>query len=104
MGAETENGQLAKKILDDYMKGFQERNPNLYVFSAHLHMDEATPHLHIDFVPFTTGSKRGLDTRVSMKGALKQQGFIGTGRSDTERAQWQNQKRKHYQKLCFRMA
>ena len=38
MGAETENGQLAKKILDDYMKGFQERNPNLYVFSAHLHI------------------------------------------------------------------
>ena len=88
MGAMTEYGQVAKKILDEYMKGFQDRNPNLYVFSAHLHMDEATPHLHIDFVPFTTGSKRGLDTRVSMKGALKQQGFIGTGRSNTERAQW----------------
>ena len=53
MGAETENGQLAKKILDEYMKGFQDRNPNLYVFSAHLHMDEATSHLPIDFVPFT---------------------------------------------------
>ena len=88
MGAMTEYGQVAKKILDEYMKGFQDRNPNLYVFSAHLHMDETTPHLHIDFVPFTTGSKRGLDTRVSMKGALKQQGFIGTGRSNTERAQW----------------
>ena len=88
MGAETENGQLAKKILDEYIQGFQDRNPNLYVFSAHLHMDEATPHLHIDFVPFTTGSKRGLDTRVSMKGALKQQGFNGTGRSDTELNQW----------------
>jgi len=90
MGAEAENGQLAKKILDEYMKGFQERNPNLYVFSAHLHMDEATPHLHIDFVPFTTDSKRGLDTRVSMKGALKQQGFSGTGRSDTELNQWRD--------------
>ena len=65
MGATTEDGQLAKTILDKYMQGFQERNPNLYVFSAHLHMDEATPHLHIDFVPFTTGSKRGLETRVS---------------------------------------
>ena len=101
MGAMTENGQLAKKILDEYMKGFQDRNPNLYVFSAHLHMDEATPHLHIDFVPFTTGSKRGLDTRVSMKGALKQQGFIGTGRSDTERAQWAESEKEALSKIMF---
>lgn len=70
------------------MKTFQERNPNLYVFSAHLHMDEATPHLHIDFVPFTTGSKRGLETRVSLKKALEAQGFIGNGRSDTECNRW----------------
>ncbi len=70
MGAGSENGQVARQILDEYYHGFQERNPNLYVFSAHIHMDEATPHLHIDFVPFTTGSKRGLDTRVSLKQAL----------------------------------
>ena len=101
MGAMTENGQLAKKILDEYMKEFQDRNPNLYVFSAHLHMDEATPHLHIDFVPFTTGSKRGLDTRVSMKGALKQQGFIGTGRSDTERAQWAESEKEALSKIML---
>ena len=65
-GSETEIGEQAKAALDEYFQGFQERNPNLYVFSAHLHMDEATPHIHIDFVPFTTGSKRGLDTRVSL--------------------------------------
>lgn len=88
MNAESENGQLARKILDEYYKGFQERNPNLYVFSAHLHMDEATPHLHIDFVPFTTGSKRGLDTRVSLKQALAAQGFKGGSRGDTEWSQW----------------
>lgn len=75
MSAESENGQLARQILDEYYRGFQERNHNLKVFSAHLHMDEATPHLHIDFVPFTTGSKRGLDTRVSLKQALAAQGF-----------------------------
>ena len=101
MGAMTENGQLAKIILDEYMKGFQDRNPMLYVFSAHLHMDEATPHLHIDFIPFTTGSKRGLDTRVSMKGALKQQGFIGMGRSDTERAQWAESEKEALSKIML---
>ena len=88
MSAGSENGQLARKILDEYYHGFQERNPNLYVFSAHIHMDEATPHLHIDFVPFTTGSKRGLDTRVSLKQALAAQGFKGGSRGDTEWSQW----------------
>lgn len=88
MSAESENGELARQILDEYYSGFQERNPNLKVFSAHLHMDEATPHLHIDFVPFTTGSKRGLDTRVSLKQALAAQGFKGGTRGDTEWNQW----------------
>ena len=88
MNAESENGELAKQILDEYMQTFQERNPHLRVFSAHLHMDEATPHLHIDFVPFTTGSKRGLDTRVSLKQALAAQGFKGGTRGDTEWNQW----------------
>ena len=88
MAAESENGELAEKILDEYIKGLQERNPNLKVFSAHLHMDEATPHLHIDFVPFTTGSKRGLDTRVSLKQALLSQGFKGTSKGDTEWNRW----------------
>ncbi len=88
MSAESENGELARQILDEYYRGFQERNPQLKVFSAHLHMDEATPHLHIDFVPFTTGSKRGLDTRVSLKQALAAQGFKGGTRGDTEWNQW----------------
>ena len=88
MGAKTAEGQMAAKILDEYMKGFQERNPTLRVFSAHLHMDEATPHLHIDFVPYITGSKRGLDTRVSLKQALSALGFKGGTRMETELNQW----------------
>ena len=88
MGSETMEGQLAAKILDEYMKGFQERNPALRVFAAHLHMDETTPHLHVDFVPYTTGSKRGLDTRVSLKQALSALGFKGGTRIETELNQW----------------
>lgn len=88
MSSESENGLLSQRILDEYYQGFQERNPYLKVFSAHLHMDEATPHLYIDFVPFTTGSKRGLDTRVSLKQALANQGFKGGTRGDTEWNQW----------------
>lgn len=88
MAAESEDGQLASAVLDEFIKKFQERNPYLKVFSAHLHMDEATPHLHVDFVPFTTDSKRGLDTRVSLKQALANQGFEGGTRGDTEWSQW----------------
>ena len=88
MNASSENGQLARQILDEYMQSFQQRNPTLRVFSAHLHMDEATPHLHIDFIPFTTGSKRGLETRVSLKKALEALGFTGGTKSHTELNQW----------------
>ena len=79
---------FAQMALEDYIEGFQERNPNLRVFIAVLHMDEATPHLHIDFVPYSTENKRGLSTKVSLKGALKAQGFVGSGRHDTEWKRW----------------
>ena len=88
MGAKTETGRLAAKVLDKYMRDFQRRNPTLRVFSAYLHMDEATPHLHIDFVPYTTGSRRGIDTRVSLKQALSALGFKGGTRRETELNQW----------------
>ena len=88
MNASSENGQLARQMLDEYMQSFQQRNPTLRVFSAHLHMDEATPHLHIDFIPFITGSKRGLETRVSLKKALEALGFTGGTKSHTELNQW----------------
>ena len=88
MNAKNEDGLLAKRILTEFMDEFQARNPNLYVFSAHLHMDEETPHLHIDFVPYITGSKRGLDTRVSLKSALAAEGFTGVTRGATELNQW----------------
>ena len=95
MGAKTEEGQLAAKVLDDYMKDFQQRNPTLRVFSAHLHMDEATPHLHIDFIPFITESKRAMDTRVSLKQALARLGFKGGTRSKTEWNQWVASEKEH---------
>lgn len=101
MGINTHNKNLSKTILDEYMKEFQKRNPNLYVFNAHLHMDEATPHLHIDFIPFTTNSKRGLDTRVSMKQALSSQGFKGGTREETEWSQWVNSEKQELSKVML---
>ena len=100
--AKSEEGQLAKNILIEFMEDFQKRNPNLYVFSAHLHMDEETPHVHIDFVPFIRNSKRGLDTRVSLKGALAEQGFKGGTRSATEWNQWIESEKQELSKVAER--
>ena len=87
-GISSETADLARQCLEAYVRGFQARNRTLRMFSAHLHMDEATPHVHIDFVPYITGSKRGMDTRVSLKQALAQMGFVGGTRSATEWNLW----------------
>jgi chemotaxis protein histidine kinase CheA len=69
--------ETAKQILTDFYNGFTERNPNLRVFNAVLHMDEpaGAPHLHIDFIPFAEGGKRGLAVKNSMRSAMAAQGF-----------------------------
>ena len=87
-GCGSEGGQRAAEALTEFAKTFQARNPHLRVFNMVLHMDEATPHLHVDFVPVATEQTRGLSTRVSMKQALKQQGFTGLGRKQTEWKAW----------------
>ena len=77
MAVGTEEGELAVKVLDEYMKDFQKRNPALRVFNCYLHLDEATPHLHIDFVPYVSNWKgKGMDTRVSLKQAMKSLSLI----------------------------
>lgn len=84
----TEGGECAKKMLDDYMKDFEKRNPNLIVFNAVMHLDESTPHLHIDFIPVTHNQTRGLETRVSLKKALDEMGISGTSKRESDRQQW----------------
>ena len=83
-GIGTENFEAAKKMLDEYMREFEKRNPNIKVFNAVMHLDEATPHLHIDFVPICHGHKQGLSTSVSFKGALAEQGIFSKNRTATE--------------------
>ena len=102
MNVQSNEGQLAKEILCEFMEQFQKRNPNLFVFSSHLHMDEQTPHIHIDFVPFIRNSKRGLDTRVSLKGALSEQGFKGGTRGMTEWNEWIEAEKQELSKVMGR--
>lgn len=89
-GLKSGNRELAKEMLDEYMKSFEERNPNMKVFNAVLHLDEATPHLHIDFVPICTNQTRGLSTRVSLKRALAEQGITAQSHKKSEWAVWKD--------------
>ena len=89
-GLTSGNWETAKEMLDEYMKSFEERNPNMKVFNAVLHLDEATPHLHIDFVPICTNQTRGLSTRVSLKRALAEQGITANSHKKTEWAVWKD--------------
>lgn len=84
----SDDGKLAAQVLIEFEKDFQKRNPYIRVFNSVLHMDEHTPHLHIDFVPFATNQKRGLSTRNALTKALEHQGFIAKGKFDTSSKLW----------------
>ena len=99
-GCGTLDGDRAAAVLKEFAESFQERNPHLRVFNAVLHMDEATPHIHIDFVPVATEQTRGLQTRVSMKQALKQQGFTSLGRNMTEWRAWMDREKQTLAELA----
>ena len=64
----------SNEILQKFLKRFQENNPQLVVVGAYIHNDEATPHMHIVYVPVATYSK-GLKKRVSNDKALNQMGY-----------------------------
>jgi hypothetical protein len=87
-------GEKAKEILDKYMRDFQERNPNLYVFNAVMHLDEQTPHLHIDYIPIAHGYKQGLQARNSLDKALGEQGIEGKSNKYENRTnKWQEKEK-----------
>ena len=93
-GVGSENWQTAIELLDEYMKEFEKRNPNLKVFNAVIHLDEACPHLHIDFVPVCYNQSQGLKTRVSMKRAIQQMlGVTASKKKESEAVLWCNSER-----------
>lgn len=74
----TEIYPVLQQCLDEYNRDFQSRNPNFYVFQQITHRDEiGIDHTHMDIVPVCSGNTRGLETKNSFSGALKQMGFTG---------------------------
>ena len=100
-GVLTEEAKAAIEVLDRYAKTFQERNPNLYLFNCVMHLDEATPHLHIDYIPVAHGYKNGMKTRNSLTKAFQQMGFAkAVSRKQNETVAWQEREREYLTELC----
>ncbi|MCM1499799.1 MAG: plasmid recombination protein [Clostridium sp.] len=100
-GGLTEDAKAAVEILDRYAKAFQERNPNLYMFNCVMHLDGATPHLHIDYIPVAHGYKNGMETRNSLTKAFQQMGFAkAVSRKQNETVAWQERERANLMDLC----
>ena len=97
----TEEAKAAIQVLEQYAKTFQERNPNLYLFNCVMHLDEATPHLHIDYIPVAHGYKNGMETRNSLTKAFQQMGFAkAVSRKQNETVAWQERERAYLTELC----
>lgn len=94
--------EKAKEALVKYVEGFEERNPNLKLIGAYIHMDEASPHLHLDYVPVANGYSRGLETRNSLDKAMKQMGFQPENESRKNNATklWKESERAVFGEIC----
>lgn len=100
---DAESWEIKKQLCEEYMREFEKRNPNLKVFNAVMHLDEANPHLHIDFVPVAmAGTTKGLKTRVSFKQALIEQGFIPEGKKKNQAVMWEESEREFMTELLHR--
>ena len=101
-GLGSENWNTAKSMLDNYMREFEQRNPNLKVFNAVMHLDESTPHLHIDFVPVAHKGQRGMPLKNSMSGALHEQGFSSANRMENEWTAWSESERSFMEQILLK--
>lgn len=101
-GLGSENWNTAKSMLNEYMLDFEKRNPNLKVFNAVMHLDESTPHLHIDFVPVAHKGQRGMPLKNSMSGALREQGFSSSNRMENEWTAWSESERSFMEQILLK--
>lgn len=95
-GVGTVDAEVAKVILTEYITDFEKRNPNFKVFCAVLHMDEATPHLHIDYIPIGHYT-RGIPVQNGIAQALYEMGY-GTGKNAI--ARWRQSEYEVLKGIC----
>lgn len=100
-----QNAQTRKRATEalvEYVRGFEQRNPNLKLIGAYIHLDETSPHLHLDYIPVAYDCKRGLEVRNSLDKAMKQMGFVpeNESRKDNATKMWQKNERAVFADIC----
>lgn len=100
--AEPQLRENAKECLVEYARTFEARNPNLKLIGAYVHMDEASPHLHLDYIPVAKGYKTGLQARNSLDKAMKQMGYtpVKESRKNNATKLWKENERAYFGELC----
>ncbi|KRN46727.1 hypothetical protein IV49_GL001750 [Kandleria vitulina DSM 20405] len=108
---------IAKECLLEYIEGFEDRNPGLELIGAYIHMDEASPHMHFDYIPVAEGYKTGVQKRNSLDRAMRNLIAVRTGSeysprpdekdasgkcTDNATKQWKEMERAHFKKICVR--
>lgn len=94
-----EMAEKAVECLKEYMRDFSKRNPNFYVFNAVVHKDEATPHMHFDFIPFADGYKTGMTRQQDIAKALEQMGY---GKGEKAYINFTQSERNVFREICER--
>lgn len=93
-----EHTEFFNRVIADWTKN----NPSLKIFSAVIHFNESTPHIHIDFLPVAE-TTRGLTVKVSTDGAMKNLGFNrekGQKYADTPFKQWLRAERSRVEEIA----
>lgn len=109
--------EIAKECLLEYIEGFEDRNPGLELIGAYIHMDEASPHMHFDYIPVAEGYKTGVQKRSSLDRTMRNLIAVRTGSeysprpdekdasgkcTDNATKQWKEMERAHFKKICVR--
>ena len=102
-----EQAHIAKAILEEYMNGFQARNPNAFLYNSALHGDEVSVwHGHFSIVWFADDCSKGMKRQVSQKKALEAMGFYSDaqkgedGKLHLAIEKWQNREREVLREIC----
>ena len=65
---------LVEKLIE-YYGWFKQEFPDLKIYNAVIHLDETTPHLHLNVVPVANGYKQGMAKRPSFSKWLQNNNF-----------------------------
>ena len=93
--------ELSYEILTEYVEGWKEKNPNMYMFGCYYHADEqGVPHVHIDYIPVGTNYTRGMKKQVSSSKALEEMGFVTDTFKGTAQVKWIHSENERLETIC----